>query len=135
MRLHGSESMSVVGRCVFNTERAVFDPIQTPAQVCCRVLSLQTSNERDAEDDGSPWWHLIGVLLPPFLHGLCMCSNRSRIAEGMLPSLVSMRCRRFQLLLPSIIRHAKISYMCLRGKLRVPLHEPRHNKIPRCRLR
>lgn len=45
--------------------------------------------DNEAENDESPWWKLVGVLLAPFLHGLCMCVDRPRVAEGMLPSLVS----------------------------------------------
>lgn len=60
-------------------------------QVCCRVLSAQApSSNGEAEGEGSPWWQLVGVLLPPFLHGLCLCADRPRVAEGMLPPLVSM---------------------------------------------
>lgn len=60
-------------------------------QVCCRVLrEFSSSIDRDStEDDETPSWQLVGVLLPPFLHGLCMCTNRPRIAEGLLPPLVS----------------------------------------------
>lgn len=60
------------------------------AQVCCRVLSAECSAPGNKADDGeNPWWQLVGVLLPPFLHGLCMCVDRPRVAEGMLPPLVS----------------------------------------------
>ncbi|CAM9107710.1 unnamed protein product, partial [Ectocarpus fasciculatus] len=60
-------------------------------QVCCRVLSAECpSTDTEAENDESPWWKLVGVLLPPFLHGLCMCVDRPRVAEGMLPSLVRL---------------------------------------------
>lgn len=60
------------------------------AQVCCRVLSAESlSTDAEAEDSENPWWQLVGVLLPPFLHGLCMCVDRSRVAEGLLPPLVS----------------------------------------------
>lgn len=59
-------------------------------QVCCRVLSAECSSTVDKDEDGeNPRWRLVGVLLPPFLHGLCMCVDRPRIAEGMLPPLVS----------------------------------------------
>lgn len=62
-------------------------------QVCCRVLNARPPSVEDViEDDGSPSWHLLGVLLPPFLHGLCLCSDRPRVAEGVLPSLVSFVC-------------------------------------------
>lgn len=60
-------------------------------QVCCRVLSAGCSSTLDKDEDGeNPRWRLVGVLLPPFLHGLCMCVDRPRIAEGMLPPLVSV---------------------------------------------
>lgn len=63
----------------------------TPAQMCCRVLSAEcSSTDENSEDDESPWWQLVGLLLPPFLHGLCMCVDRPKIAEGMLPPLVSI---------------------------------------------
>lgn len=60
------------------------------AQVCCRVLSAEscTTDAKDGDSE-NPWWQLVGVLLPPFLHGLCMCVDRSRVAEGLLPPLVS----------------------------------------------
>ena len=41
------------------------------------------------DDDDDPWWQLVGVLLPPFLHGLCLCADVPRVAEGILPSLAS----------------------------------------------
>ncbi|CAM9363775.1 unnamed protein product, partial [Laminaria digitata] len=37
-------------------------------QVCCRVLTGEGSPCDEAEDSDSPWWQLVGVLLPPFLH-------------------------------------------------------------------
>lgn len=54
------------------------------------MLSAEGSSTVDKDEDGeNPRWRLVGVLLPPFLHGLCMCVDRPRIAEGMLPPLVS----------------------------------------------
>lgn len=58
-------------------------------QVCCRVLTGECSPCDEAEDSDSPWWQLVGVLLPPFLHGVCMCVDRPCVAEGLLPPLVS----------------------------------------------
>ncbi|CAM9591597.1 unnamed protein product, partial [Scytosiphon promiscuus] len=60
-------------------------------QVCCRVLSAECSSTAlESENYESPLWKLVGVLLPPFLHGLCMCVDRPRIAYGMLPPLVRL---------------------------------------------
>lgn len=49
----------------------------------------RASTDRNSQDDGDPWWQLVGVLLPPFLHGLCLCADLPGVADGMLPSLAS----------------------------------------------
>ncbi|CAM9104396.1 unnamed protein product [Discosporangium mesarthrocarpum] len=55
-------------------------------KVCCSVLPLYS----DGVGGSVHTSNLIGVLLPPFLHGLFLCANRPRVAEAILPAVVHL---------------------------------------------